>query len=108
MMIMRPEACDFYEFDRDDDDAVIGGAPDDQGGSLHLTSATIADHGSPDPCTVSVAEIGINLGNGYAMAYLGSRDAREVAQWLIRWADWNDRELVARVPEAAGLPSERA
>jgi hypothetical protein len=90
-----PETVDYYEADRDpSDDSVIGGAPDDQGGTLHLRATAIActDNGpdAPECPMAAVAEIGVNLGPGYSAAYLGPRDAREVAAWLVQWADWQD------------------
>jgi hypothetical protein len=90
MNTQKPDSVDFYEADQDPSDGVIGGSPDDQGGTLHA-NATVVAH--PDTGEmISAAEVGVNAGEGYTAAYLGPRDARALAHWLIQYADWRDAQ----------------
>jgi hypothetical protein len=84
-MPKNPEPLDLFELDRDHN--IIGGAPGDQGGSLHACGAWIAESDDDESNPVDVAQIGINEGTNYSAAYLGPRDARALAAWLTAWAD---------------------
>lgn len=82
----NPEPMDLFELDRDHGD--IGGAPYDQGGSLHVCGSVIAATDADDASPVQVVEVGVNVGcDHYAAAYLGPQGARALAAWLTAWAD---------------------